>query len=311
MTATASPPSSIRLPLMVLIAGACTIGFAPILVRLTETGPAAGGFWRMLFALPPMVCFVFWPGAGRAQGLIRPEVLKAGLWAGVLFAIDVGVWHYAVAFTSVANATVLSNTTPVVVTAVAWLLFREKPTRIFLAALALAMGGAFVMAAAKGSGGRGGDPVLGDLLALGAAVFYGGYFVVIRLARRVGIATAHLMLWTSVSAVPVLLFAALALHERMLPLDWRGWAACLGLGMMHVTGQGAIAWAMGRLPASLTSVVVLIQPVAAAGLGWMLFSERVVPMQALGALVLLSGVVLAQRSARPPATTVPEPATGA
>jgi drug/metabolite transporter (DMT)-like permease len=68
---------------------------------------------------------------------------------------------------------------------------------------------------------------------------------------------------------------------------------------MHVAGQGAIAWALGRLPASLTSVTVLIQPVVAALLGYLIFAERVVPMQALGALILLAGVVLAQRTQKP------------
>jgi drug/metabolite transporter (DMT)-like permease len=68
---------------------------------------------------------------------------------------------------------------------------------------------------------------------------------------------------------------------------------------MHVVGQGAIAWALGRLPASLTSVVVLLQPVVAAALSWALFGEPVTAVQGLGASVLLGGVVLAQRSSLP------------
>ncbi|HEY3812455.1 MAG TPA: DMT family transporter [Caulobacteraceae bacterium] len=305
MTASASN----RFALLVLLAGACVIGLAPIFARLTETGPAAAGFWRMLLAVPLLAV----PGL-RAKSALRFDVVKAGLWAGVLFAIDLGVWHYAVRYTSVANATALSNTTPVVVTAVAWLMFKEKPTRAFVGALALALGGAFVMAAAKGSGGLGTQPVLGDLLALGAAVFYGGYFVVMRLQRREGVATSALMLWTSVSAAPTLLIAAFALHERIIPAGPAGWAACAGLGLMHATGQGAIAWALGRLPASLTSVVVLVQPVAAAALGWSLLGEPVTLVQGLGAVILLAGVVLAQRSTlatAPAEPIVPETPSGA
>ncbi|HWE47245.1 MAG TPA: DMT family transporter [Caulobacteraceae bacterium] len=305
-----APSTSNRFALAVLLAGACVIGFAPILARLTETGPAAGGFWRMLFAVPLLA----WP-ALRAKGTLRAGVVKAGLWAGVLFAIDLGIWHYAVRYTSVTNATALSNTTPVVVTAVAWLMFKERPSVAFLGALVLALGGAFVMAAAKGSGGLGTQPVLGDLLALGAALFYGGYFVVVRLQRREGVSTAALMLWTSVAAVPTLLIAALALHEPIFPAGPGGWLACAGLGLMHATGQGAIAWALGRLPASLTSVVVLIQPVAAAALGWSLLGEPVTLMQGVGAVVLLAGVVLAQRStlasAEPAPPVLPETPSGA
>jgi drug/metabolite transporter (DMT)-like permease len=296
MSGQASRPSvflAAHLPLIALLLGACAIGFGPTMMRLTETGPASAALWRLFFALPFMAI-----PALREPGLISGRSLKPGLFAGLLFATDLLGWHYAVAFTSVANATVLSNTTPVVVTACAWLLFREKPTRAFLVALVLALGGAFVMASAKGSGGHGTAPLLGDLLALGAAVFYGGYFVVIRLARPFA-STAHLMFWTSVSGAPLLLVAALLLGEKIAPDDWHGWAACVGLGLMHVTGQGAIAWALGRLPASLTSVTVLVQPVVAAGLSWLFFAEPMVAMQAVGALVLLAGVVLAQRSQRP------------
>ena len=45
-------PSARAFALIVLLIAACVLGLAPILVRLTETGPAAAGFWRFLFALP-------------------------------------------------------------------------------------------------------------------------------------------------------------------------------------------------------------------------------------------------------------------
>ena len=77
--------------------------------------------------------------------------------------------------------------------------------------------------------------------------------------------------------------------------------ACVGLGLMHVAGQGSIAWALGRLPAATASVVVLVQPVVAAILGWMLFAEALGPVQALGAGIALAGVVLAQMASRPKA----------
>ncbi len=282
-------PATHRLALIALVLGACTIGVGPILMRLTDTGPAAGGFWRMALALPLVAI----------PALRAPPVSARLRWiailAGVLFGIDIALWHYGVALTSVANATTLSNTTPIVVTAAAWLLFREKPSRMFLAALALALGGAVLMAVARGSGGHGTNPPLGDALAAAAALFYGGYFVVARFARR-NTDVATLMFWTSVGGAPVVLLVCLVLGEQIIPASLGGWAACAGLGVMHVVGQGLIAWALGRLPAALTSVVVLVQPVVAAGLGWLIFVEPIVPLQALGAAVLLSGVVLAQRS---------------
>ena len=72
----------------------------------------------------------------------------------------------------------------------------------------------------------------------------------------------------------------------------------MALGLVHVAGQGSIAWAMGRLPTATASVVVLVQPVVATWLGWVLFAEALGPMQAIGATAALTGVVLAQWASR-------------
>ncbi|MDX5392185.1 MAG: hypothetical protein LPJ86_00005, partial [Caulobacteraceae bacterium] len=58
------------------------------------------------------------------------------------------------------------------------------------------------------------------------------------------------------------------------------------------------------------SVVVLIQPLVAAIAGWILFAEALGPLQALGGVITLAGVALAQWSARPPrapAANAPRP----
>ena len=77
-----------------------------------------------------------------------------------------------------------------------------------------------------------------------------------------------------------------------------GWAACVGLGVVHVAGQGSIAWALGRLPPATASVIVLIQPVVTTALGWVLFGELLSTWQTAGAALALGGVVLAERTDR-------------
>jgi drug/metabolite transporter (DMT)-like permease len=69
-----------------------------------------------------------------------------------------------------------------------------------------------------------------------------------------------------------------------------------------VAGQGSIAWALGRLPPATASVTVLVQPVVAAVLGWLIFNELLSPWQIGGAAIALAGVVIAQFSARPTST---------
>ncbi len=292
MTTAEAPRVGDGRALAVLIFGAVVIGFVPILVRLSDTGSAAAGFWRLAFALPLLALMSMRGGTGIDGGPSRLALL-----AGLMFALDLGFWHYGIALTSVANATVLTNLTPVVVTAVAWIFLRQTPRKLFLLAVALALAGAFTMAAAKG-GAHGPAPGLGNAAAALTALWYAFYFLAVSAARQTQSAL-RIMFWSSLTGAPLLLIAALLLGEPIIPASLGGWAACAGLGVLHVAGQGAIAWALGRLPAATASVVVLIQPVVAACAGWMLFAEYLGPVQALGAAVTLAGVALAQWSARP------------
>lgn len=275
-----------------LVFGACVIGFSGILVRLTGTGPAAAGFWRLAFALPWLAIMT-----RRVSGpLGRPTPIA--LLTGLLFALDLGFWHYGIKYTSVAASTVLSNLAPVVVTAFAWIFLKQRPRALFLLALAVAVGGAWMMGAGKGNGAPVLNAPLGNILSVATALWYALYFLALAEGRKRQ-AASRLMYWSGVVGAPLLLASALILHEQILPTTLAGLAACVGLGMVHVAGQGSIAWAMGRLPTSLASVVVLVQPVVATYAGFALFGEALGPLQAAGAAVALTGVVLAQWASRP------------
>ena len=134
-------------------------------------------------------------------------------------------------------------------------------------------------------------------LSLATAIWYALYFLAVSAARRREAAT-RIMFWLSLTGAPLLLVSALLLGEQMLPATAAGWAACAGLGVIHVAGQGSIAWALGRLPPATASVTVLVQPVVAAILGWLLFNELFSAWQTVGAAVALAGVVLAQWASR-------------
>jgi drug/metabolite transporter (DMT)-like permease len=298
-------PSSDRWPLIVLIGGAMIIGLSPILVRLSDAGPAATGFWRLAFAAPLLaILTAVERPSPDAPTVNRFAFTPVMLVAGVMFAGDLACWHYGIHFTSVANATVLSNGTPILVTAAAWLFLKERPKPIFLLGMILAMAGAASMAVVKTGAAPGRAPHLGDALSVGTAVWYAGYFLAVREARR-KIAASAVMFWSSLVGLPVLLAVSLLLKEPFLPITVAGWAACVGLGLVHVTGQGAIAWALGRVPTALAAVAVMVQPVVAALLGWMIFAEAITPLQGLSAVVALAGVAVAQSAAR--TKTPPEP----
>lgn len=294
---TPSPALRQFAPLAALIGGACAIAFAPIFVRLADTGPAAAGFWRLTLALPLLAVITMLSRKGDDDAPLTP--VWPALLAGAFFAGDLVCWHYGITLTSISNATVLANLTPIIVTLIAWIAFRESPRRLFLAGLALGLAGAWTMAEARGAKAPGVNPPLGDLLSVITSFWYAAYFIAIRRARSVRRASV-VMFWSTLAAAPIMLLAAIVLKEPLLPASAGGWLACLGLAFVHITGQGAIAWALGRLPAATASVVVLIQPLVAALLGFLLFAEALTALQGLGAVACLVGVVIAQWSAARP-----------
>ena len=201
---------------------------------------------------------------------------------GLLFALDLGFWHYGLKYTSVGASTVLSNLAPVVVTAFAWIFLKQRPRALFLLAMTVAVAGAWIMGAGRGAGTPVLNAPLGNLLSLATAFWYALYFLAIAQGRKTQ-AASRLMFWSGVVGAPLLLVSALLLGEQILPTTLAGLAACVGLGLVHFAGQGSIAWAMGRLPTALASVVVLVQPVVATYAGFLLFGEALGPMQTLGA----------------------------
>ena len=280
-----------RVAFLCLLAGGCAIAFAPIFVRLADTGPVASAFWRCALAVPVLWAWVVLKS--RDERSARMSWLPLAL-AGLFFAADLGVWHFSILYTSVANATVLANLAPIFVTLAGWLFWRRKVTGTFLAGMFVAIAGMFVLVGPNFAAG--GRPLVGDALGALTAVFYAGYFLAIKAARDAGESTARLMAWSTTITAIVLLPIAAAMPQPFLPSSAAGWWVLAGLALVsQVLGQGLIAYAFAHLPASLSSVSLLIQPVMAALFAWALFGEAIGPAQFAGAALVLAGIWLSRK----------------
>lgn len=296
---------------VVLFCAACVLGFAPILVKASDLGPQAIGFWRLTLALPVLAVWL-WIEARRAKrreaarGALKPPAWKPVILAGLFFAGDLAFWHTGIKITTAANATLLANLTPIIVAVAAFFLFGEVITRRVLAAGALALSGAVLLSAANIQFAP--ERLTGDIFSLLTSFWYASYLLAVRAARRAGAATVQLMFWSTLIAAPVLLMVTLAMGESVMPQTMAGWAPLLALGLIvHAGGQGGIAFGLGRTPAALATLIILIQPVVAAAAGWVIFGEALVAIQWLGAGLVLTGVYIAQRARAPVSTAGPRP----
>ncbi len=283
---TAAPARTWAGPLMML-GGAVAIGFAPIGLRLSEFGPQATAFWRFLFALPLMAAIIYAQG-GRIS---RPSPMA--LIAGTFFGLDIALWHASLVMTSVANATFIVNLGNAAVGLIAWIVLKERPAKIWPVALAIALLGALLLS--RGAAGKDDAALVGDILALIAAVMVGLYLFFAKLARR-GEGALQVLFWSTAATLAVSFIASLVRQESLVPPEPSWFLVPLFLALVaHVIGQGLIVAGVGRTPAALAGILLLIQPVAGALIAWPLFGETLTLVQIAGAALVLAGVWLAGR----------------
>lgn len=283
-------------PLLVLGGGIC-IGFAPIGLRLGISlgsdglGPQAIAFWRYVFAAP-MILLVAVIVNRRLPVLPNRFVIMAG----IFFALDIALWHWALTLTTVANSTFIVNLGNIGVGFLAWLVLKERLTRNWMIAIVVALVGAALLTQGGGEGGK--SDLRGDALAFGAAVLVSGYMLFAKIARRT-IGALDVLFWLTVTEAVVAGAVTMVSGEAFLPAVPEGWQSPLALAIIvQLVGQGLIVAGLGRTPAAIAGILVLIQPVTAAAVSWQIFDEPLLAAQIFGASLILLGVGLSQWGGR-------------
>jgi drug/metabolite transporter (DMT)-like permease len=279
-------------PRLAALAGALCIAFSGIFYSWAEVSPSTGTVFRALFGLPLLV-LVAWAEQRRYGPLPMRSVRLAAV-AGVFFAGDLTFWHHAIEYVGAGLATVLGNLQVLIVGVVAWLVFGERPSRAILLAVPIVLVGVVLISGAIGAGAYGADPTLGVILGVATALCYAGYLLIIRLggrdARRPAGPVAIATLSTAIVAAAVgLVVGDLDLTPTLASL---GWLALLGLTSQSL-GYLFISISLPRLPAVVTSIILLVQPVVTVGLAVVLLQEHPSVAQLAGVVLVVGGIAVA------------------
>jgi drug/metabolite transporter (DMT)-like permease len=309
-----SPKGHLGRSLGALFSGTGAISFAPIFAKVGAgyLGIVALAFWRVAIALPVLAAYAFFKTGKHPLADATGHVDRRAVWmavlAGVFFGVDLSLYHMAMGYTTSGNATLLSNCAPIFVALAAWMIFKERFGRVFIVGLMFAIGGAIVLSWAESRMGAGNvyDPnaadmvgesrsLLGDALAFGSAIFYAGYQLCIKRARK-SLNTQTGMTLSMMASTVVIATIAIVRGDAFLPSVWQGWMAILGLALLvQLGGQVVIVYAIGHLPVSFATVGLLAQPILVMVLGWVLLGESLSIWHGAGAVAVLVGIYLAQR----------------
>ena len=274
------------------------ITFAGPLVRLSGADAVTIAVWRLGFSLVLVAVPLWVTGQWRDWRHLTWPRFAVAAFGGVCLALHFWAWNASIHLTTIAASVTLVSMQPAVVAAISAVALREAPTARQLLGIAVAIVGAVIIASPDFRNGLapvGNAPLLGNLLAISAAVTAAIYYSIGRSLRK------SLGIWAYVAIVYSTAFVtlwviAVARGAPLVPQPPREIAlfAALAIGPMLI-GHTGMNWALKYLPAHVVNLTVLGEPVGATLLGALIPAIGQIPTAAtlLGGAVVLTGVIIA------------------
>jgi drug/metabolite transporter (DMT)-like permease len=283
-----------------LLAAVLGISWSAIFIRWAAVSGPSSAFYRVFIAALVLVPLWMWSLAARSHRPLRQRGLRAAWLAvlgGAFFGLDLALYNTAVLQTTATEATLFGNNAPFFVGLGTWLLFKRRPRRAYWIGLALAaLGGATVMITGTSRGANAGH-LAGNVLALTASMLFAAYLLTTEHVRGV-LDTLSFSTLAIAGSVVTLLIVCLILDVPLGGFSRSTWAALLGLGLIsQLAAYFALVYALGHLPATLTSVGLLAQVPLTALLAVPLLGEPLHATQVVGAALVLVGIYIVNRGA--------------
>jgi drug/metabolite transporter (DMT)-like permease len=295
MTRHAAEPHRLAFP--ALLFGNAALAFGPWLVRLSDVGAVATGFWRLALALPLLLL------VGRVSGQPahwprRALVVTIAI-AAIFYALDLAAWNAGIRMTKLGNATLFGNSGSFVFAAYGLILAHRAPSQRQGSAMLLAVIGAVLLMSRSYE--LSSTHFTGDLLTLVAGLFYGGYLIFVE-RGRMELQPLPLLILATAFSVPMLLLISIGLGEQLWPHNWT--PLLIFAVSSQVIGQGLLVYSIGTLPPVIVSLGLLTQPAISGTVGWLVYRVTPSPLELAGAADIAAALVLVrlpERGLRPAA----------
>ncbi|HUZ52703.1 MAG TPA: DMT family transporter [Streptosporangiaceae bacterium] len=282
-------------PVVEAALGTACISSSAILITLANVGPATTAFYRC--ALPLPVLAVLAVAEQRRYGP-RPMASRGyAVLAGLFLAVNLVLWIHTIADVGAGVATVLGNLQVLFVAALAWALLRERPDRRYLVTLPVVLLGVVMVSGMAGGSGTGLHPAAGVAYGLATSAAYACFLLILRQTAGQARHVAGQLFDATAGAAAGALLLGLAFGGLQLTIPWRslGWLLVLAL-LIGIVGWLFITSSLPRLPAALSSLLLLLEPAGAMVLAAIVLGQRPSPIQIAGAVLICGGMLIVARS---------------
>jgi drug/metabolite transporter (DMT)-like permease len=278
-------PQPHRFAFPALLLGNVALAFGPWLVRLSDVGPVAVGFWRLALALPFL--WMLARVSGQQPHWPKRALVTIIAVAAIFYALDLAVWNAGILKTKLGNATLFGNTGSLVFAVYGVIFAHRLPSLKQSGALFLAVGGAvLLMSSSYELSPRN---LAGDVMTLVGGLLYGGYLIAIERART-RLQALPLLLLATAFAAPILLAISFGFGEQVWPQDWT--PLIIFALSSQVVGQGLLVYSIGVFPPLVVGLALLTQPALSALIGWLAYGETLSAADWIGAVAIAAALVL-------------------
>lgn len=274
--------------------GITAIGFSPILVKVvTNESAYLVAAIRTTLAFLLLVPFYFSSKKDAPKKVIST---KEHVWvavSGVLLGLHLICWISSIYFTSIASATVLVTTHPIILIIIERFVFKYTFRPIVWFGVLISFSGSVVLGYAdSGIEGTYTNPLLGNGLAILASVIFAGYFLIGNRVRQNRSWIEYVF--------PVYGYAALTAVVALFIMEGvsfqiTGMLALVGFGLAlgpQIAGHGALNYAVKYVSPTLIATLILFEPAASSVMAYFFFNEVPLPLSFVGMSIILFGIVL-------------------
>jgi drug/metabolite transporter (DMT)-like permease len=211
--------------------------------------------------------------------------------SGLMLSLHFVTFIFAIKFTTVANATFLVSTSPIILAVLSPILIRERTTSREGVGIIIATFGILLVANAGNSFH---SFRLGDLSALMAAFFVSFYSMIGRHLRTHGLSTACYTAYVySIAAIIALSLSVILESNTFRTYDATNAVAILGLALVPtLLGHSMYNYSLRSVKTVTANLFPLLEPILSSAFAVPLFGEIPTPIQLVGYLLILSAVTV-------------------
>jgi drug/metabolite transporter (DMT)-like permease len=286
---------------LVLFIGVIAVSSAAVFIRLAIVAAEVRGVGFSLFLaasrliVSALILSPLWRQLNRDR--VTTKAYYYAVAAGFSLALHFATWITSLSFTSIAASTTLVTTNPVWVALLSWWWLKEKPSKLTLLGILIALTGGIIIAVGDRNSENAiniANTFLGNGLALVGALMASCYFLLGTQAQKFGLSIGSYIAIAYTTAAIVLLPLPLLFNTSYFGYSPSVYLYTFLMAIVSQTiGHSSFNWALRSISPTLVSLAILFEPIGASLLGLFIWQEIPSRSVFLGGVILLLGTAIA------------------